>query len=307
MILVTGANGFVGSHLVRRLVNDGADVVILVRNLNRARGQLGSLLDQVRVVSGDTTDPDSIDKAMKGVTRVIHLAAIGTPAQDFSLAQELIDVNIGGTANILTAAVRHSVHRIVHASSAAVYGVSSESIKCESLVPAPSTVYGVSKFASEQICDIFASQHQLNTVSLRFFNIYGPGQDPHGSSPLVVPRFIRMLRCGESVTLYDEGKQQRDFVFVADCVQALVNATTIDGVPSGAYNIGSGRPTAIADLLHIAARELRVKPRVSFQAARRGDVSAAIANIRKAEEGIAFTPQTSLDKGISLTCLAAPH
>jgi UDP-glucose 4-epimerase len=299
MILITGATGFLGSHLVRRMVDSGHALRLLVRREASVREQFGDVLADVDIAIGSVTDLGSISNAMEGIDNIIHLAAIGSPATDDVSAGEMLAVNAGGTANVLIAASQCDVKRIVIASSAAVYGDSPVSPKVETMQPTPSSAYGVSKAAAEQLCAVYGKRFGYSTIALRFFNVYGPGQDRSGNSPMVIPRIVRSVRNRDEIALFSHGQQFRDFVHADDCVTALISAATRAKVSYSEYNIGSGRPTRVVDLVSILGEVMGSRPNIRMAPGRAGEVIVSVADISRAQTDLDFQANVEIGTGLA--------
>ena len=301
MILVTGGTGFLGSRLVNRLIAKNQPVRLLVRDPAVLDRRFAAFPQAVEVATGTITDMAAVTEAMRGIDRVIHLAAIGSPSADESQTATMMAVNVGGTANVLIAAGHNDVERVVIASSAAVYGDSPESPKVETMPTTPSSAYGVSKVAAEQLCEIYGKRFGYSTIALRFFNIYGPGQDPHGTSSMVVPLFVRKLRNREPIVLFGNGEQTRDFVFVDDCASALLLALDSNTSTSSRFNIGSGDGTTIEGLVTIIGEAVETNPLTVGAPARPEEIKESVAGIQKANSQLGFSPNVNLNAGIVTT------
>jgi UDP-glucose 4-epimerase len=295
-VLVTGGCGFIGSHVVDELLCAGRPVRVLD---DLSVGSKAALEGRdVELVVGDVRDEGAVERAVRGVSGIVHLAAqtgviasIEDPGADCA-------VNVGGTLNLLRAAIRHGALRFVFASSNAPLG-EQEPPNDESKVPRPLSPYGASKLAGEAYCSAFHGGFGLGTVALRFANAYGP-RSTHKTS--VVAEFIRTLLAGKPLTIYGDGRQTRDFVHVADLCQAIRLA--LDGSAAGeVFQIGSGVETSVLDL----ARYLREKlgmphAEVRFAPARSGEIRRNYSNIEKARRVLGFAPRVTLDEGLAETC-----
>lgn len=304
VILVTGGTGFIGSHLVGRLVEAGEQVRVL--------GTLSRELPHVLQVHhrsvdfhrGDVRDLAAVGNAMKSVNTVFHLSGVGSPASDRKTYRELLDVNLIGTKNVLRGAVYAGASRVVFASSAAVYGSSPVAKKTEDMRVEARSVYAVSKVASEQLCSAFYERFGLETVVLRYFNVYGPGQDRDGSSPQVVPSFTRALRDGSPLTLYGDGSQTRDFVYIDDVISGTVEAGRSRHSVGATLNIASGVPTSISEMIEALARAMNVEANVRRVPARDHEVKESVGSIDLAERLIGYNPRVSVATGVQMTVAA---
>ncbi|MGH2562390.1 MAG: SDR family NAD(P)-dependent oxidoreductase [Thermomicrobiales bacterium] len=308
MILVTGGSGYIGSHLVSRLVADGERVRVFGRCSRKHAAAMTALRDKVEVHEGDLRDELAVSRAIADVTLVYHLGAISTSAADACILREMVDVNVSGTLNVLIAAHEAGVHRVVFASSSAVYGDSAVSPKSEETPTDPKSPYGMSKLTGEQLCGFFHRVQGLETVVLRSFNVYGPDQPADTRFPLVIPKFLHALRNGEPITLHGGGHQTRDFVYIDDVVTAMVRAGHAPAAGGFTLNVGSGQPTSIRAVLAQMAQIVRVAPVVRDEPARPGDILESVADIAAARGVLGYEPSVPFDEGLrrSIEPLSAP-
>ena len=248
--LVTGGAGFIGSHLTRKLAGAGHDVRILdslVSGASQARVAELTDLPHVQFLEGDIRDADTCRKAVAGADFVLHHAAEASVPRSVDAPAECVEINVEGTVNLLEAAQKAgTVQRFVFASSCAVYGDTPGSSKHEASQTDPLSPYASSKLSGEYFCRNFFRLHGLQTVALRYFNVYGPGQDPNGAYAAVIPKFITAVVQGESPTIFGDGEQSRDFIFVEDIVEANLRATQATrGVGGKSFNIGGGQSASL--------------------------------------------------------------
>ena len=297
---VTGGAGFIGSNLVDRLIADGHEVVVL-DNLSTGRKEnLGEALARVEFLEGDLRDPKAVARAVSGCEVVDHQAALASVARSVENPVEVTEVNVMGTLNVLVAARDARVRRVVFASSSSVYGDTPELPKTETMPTTPRSPYAASKAAGESYLSAFQASYGLETVALRYFNVYGPRQSPKSLYAAAVPRFIDAMANGRPATIYGDGGQTRDFTYVADVVDALVRASTSVKAPLvGPMNVGGGRRISILDLVGSIAKALGFTGRPVHEPARVGDVRDSLADIRRAMDALAWKPATSLDQGIA--------
>jgi nucleoside-diphosphate-sugar epimerase len=203
--------------------------------------------------------------------------------------------------NLLNAAREVGARRFVLASTSAIYGDDPTSPKTESLIPRPISPYASSKLAAEHLCAVYHRCYGLESVALRYFNVFGPGQDPNSAYAAVIPRMIELLQRGERPIIYGDGEQTRDFIFVEDVVEANLRAAVASVEPGMIVNIASGRPTSLNDLLHVLATQFDVSPRADYQAERVGDIRHSLASTVKATAELGFTAQTTLADGLAKT------
>jgi len=301
LALVTGGLGFIGSHVVRALVAEGTPVRVLDNGSTGSRENLAGVERSVEVVEGDIRNAVACSSACRGVDVVYHLAAyISVPGsiQDPILSDA---VNIGGTLNVLMAAHRARVRRVVFSSSAAVYGDTEVVPAHENLPPAPLSPYGVGKAYGEMMCRVFDVLHGLETVSLRYFNVYGPRQNPRSEYAAVVPRFASMLLAGETPTIFGDGEQTRDFLFVEDVARANLLAARVPEARRHVINIGGGVRTSV-NQLHAVLREVVGRGGDPIHGPERpGDIRHSGADIRRAQALLGFAPSVSLHEGLART------
>jgi nucleoside-diphosphate-sugar epimerase len=306
--LVTGGAGFIGSNLTEALVAQGGTVRVLD---NFSAGKRENLRFQgsenIEVIEGDIRDFDTCRRALKGVEVVFHEAALGSVPRSIEDPPKTHDVNITGTLNMLIAARDAAVKRFVFASSSSVYGdkAGSEGEECtaknEAMKTEPLSPYGISKLAAEEYCRIFYPLYGLETVSLRYFNVFGPRQSHLSEYAAVIPRFIEALLGGCQPIIFGDGGQSRDFTFVRDVVNANLLAARVPGIGGEVLNVACSRRHSLLDLLG----ELRsitssaIEPR--FEEARQGDIRHSMADISRARQRMGFEPAWSFRKGLELT------
>jgi nucleoside-diphosphate-sugar epimerase len=297
--LVTGGAGFIGHHLVRRLLSDGHDVRVLDNFATGNRERLEGL--DVSVVEGDLRSYERAHTAVRGTDIVFHLGAL--PSVPRSVQDPLTTgaVNVEGTLNVLLAARDEGVRRVVFASSSSVYGASSKLPKSESDQPLPISPYGVSKVAAEHYCRAFTEVYGLETVSLRLFNVFGPGQDPLSQYAAVVPRFIAALASGKQPIVYGDGTQTRDFTFVQDAVDAFVLASEASGAPGQVINVCAGEETTLLTLLATLSDLLAAEAEPIFEPPRAGEVLASRGDRTKAADMLHWEPRWSLREALGLS------
>lgn len=298
--LVTGGAGFIGSHLVDRLLGDGANVVVLDDLSTGSEHNINAAAD---LVVGDVCDSDLLRRCAPGVEVIFHLAARKSVARSVEQPLDTDRVNTGGTLAVLVAAHEAGIRRVVSSSSSSVYGGAEVRPTPESVVPAPRSPYAVSKLAAEHYCRVFHELHGITAVSLRYFNVYGPRQLPSGPYAAVIPAFIAALRRGEAPEVHGDGLQSRDFTYVDDVVAANLAAAVAEPTRCGgrAYNVAGGSEITLLDLLgHVeTAIGQSVLPR--FSPARAGDVRHSCADLAAAARDLGWSPQTSMAEGMART------
>ena len=299
MWLVTGGAGFIGSHIVHRLVRDGQMVRVLDNLATGHREKLDDIASRIDFVEGDVRDEPTVRNAMRDVTVIIHLAAQPSVPLSIEAPGMTYAVNLDGTRNLLDAARTADAHRFVLASTSAIYGEEPTSPKVETLVPRPISPYASSKLAAEHLCAVYHRCYGLESVALRFFNVYGPGQDPNSAYAAVIPRMIDLLERGQRPIIYGDGEQTRDFIYVEDVVEANLRAAVASVEPGSVYNIASGRPASLNDVLHTLAEQFGVAPEADYQPERAGDIRHSLADTARAREELGFTVNTPLSDGLA--------
>ncbi len=300
--LVTGGAGFIGSHMVEALVGRDERVRVFDNFSTGKRENLATMISRVDLLEGDVRDFSLCVKAMEGVEYVIHLAALHEVPRSVEQPLETHEVNVTGILNLLLAARDARVKRFVYASSSAVYGDSPILPRSEETVPLPtSSPYAVSKLAGEYYCQLFSLLYGLETVSLRYFNVYGPRQDAASQYAGVIPKFIFALLSGNAPTIYGDGEQSRDFLNVADCVSATLAASQTPGVAGSVMNIGTGQRTTVNQLCALLQRILErpIPPR--FGPPQPGDIRHDYADAGKAMRLLSYRPSREILDGLRET------
>jgi nucleoside-diphosphate-sugar epimerase len=306
-VLVTGGSGFIGSHLVDALLRRGAEVRILDNLTTGHRVNLAGVPTgreghgRFTFIEGDITDRATVQKAVKGVDYVLHQAAL--PSVQRSVEDPMTSnlVNVEGTLNVLIAAREAGVKRVVYASSSSVYGDSPQLPKVEHMAPNPLSPYAVSKLAAEAYCRAFTRVYGLETVSLRYFNVFGPRQDPASLYAAVLPRFIEALLDRKRPVIYGNGTQSRDFTFIENVVQANLLALEAEGVGGEAFNIACGESVDLKVVLQLLAEFSGQLVEPEYQAPRAGDVKHSLADISKAERMLGYRPAIPFREGLQQT------
>jgi len=302
-VLVTGGAGFIGSHLVDRLLRDGHAVAVLDNLSTGRRENLADAGDRIEFVEGDIRDLETLRSAVAGVDTVFHQAALPSVPRSIKSPADSHAVNATGTLNVLIASRDAGVRRVVYASSSSVYGNSPELPKRETMPTAPLSPYAVSKLTAEQYCRVFHHVYGLETVALRYFNVFGPRQDPNSAYSAVIPKFIRILVEGRAPHIDGDGEQTRSFAFVENVVDANVRAAAAEGAPGEAFNIAGAERISINEL----DRTLRdLVPNAPSEPAshgdpRPGDVRHSYADLAKARDLLGYDVQTPLGEGLRRT------
>lgn len=298
-VVVTGGAGFIGSHIVERWVNEGAEVHVID---NLRTGHLPNIESFGNVVfhEGSVTDRELVFDVLKNADYVHHLAALVSVPESVEKPHECVEINIHGLLNVLDAVKEFGIKKIVFSSSAAVYGDNSESPKKISTKPAPKSPYGITKLDGEFYLNMYNDIHGLGAVSLRYFNVYGPKQDPKSQYAAAVPIFISKSLKNEPIIIYGDGEQTRDFIYVKDVADANFLAATNEHV-NGVFNVAFGSATTINDLANIIIRETESESEVEYQRERNGDVKHSVAAIQETIDKLNFIPKYDLEEGLKET------
>lgn len=297
--LVTGGAGFIGSNIVHELVKRRQRVVVLDNLSTGKKENLNDLSRQVRFIKGDIRDLATVRRACRGVGYVLHQAALRAVERSVDDPSQTNDTNITGTLNVLLAARAAGVRRVVFASSSSVYGDVRQAKQVETLPAKPASPYALSKLTGEHYCRLFSELYGLETVALRYFNVFGPRQNPESKYSAVIPILVNRLLRGERPEIHWNGRQSRDFTYVENVVQANIKAVVGNSVKSGeVYNIGSGENTAINELYKELQRLLDVEMKPKRTGKRMGDVYMTFANINKAKRDFKYVPAISFKDGL---------
>jgi nucleoside-diphosphate-sugar epimerase len=302
LYLVTGGAGFIGSNIVRHLLGLGEKVRV-IDNFSTGRSQ--NLIDlnthaNLEVVVGDIRHFDLLRELSDGCDFVLHQAAL--PSVPRSIRDPLGSnaVNVEGTLNVLLAARDAGVRRVVFASSSSIYGNNPELPKHEEMSPAPLSPYAVGKYAAERYCRVFYELYGLETVALRYFNVFGPNQDPDSEYSAVIPKFIKAIHEGRQPVIYGDGLQSRDFTYVANNVEANLLACSRDGIAGQAFNIACGERYTLNELVDTIASAMGKECLPIYQAPRPGDVLHSMASIKKAKESMGYEVETGFRDGMGI-------
>jgi nucleoside-diphosphate-sugar epimerase len=300
--LVTGGAGFIGSNIVRNLVGKRKSVRVLDNLATGRIGNIKDLLDEIEFIRGDIRDADTARRAVKGVRNVLHLAALPSVIRSVEDPASSNEINVGGTLNMLLASRDAKVDRFVLASSSSVYGDTPTLPKREDMRPTPLSPYAVQKLTCEHYCRIFHSLYGLKTFALRYFNVFGPRQNPKSQYAAVIPLFIEAVSSGKAPVIYGDGKQTRDFTFVEDVVAANLCCCRAPAKAAGeVYNVACGRRISVNELANRIMELLHKNVRPIHKAQRRGDVKHSQADSTKAQKALGWKPRFSFDEGLERT------
>ena len=299
-VLVTGGAGFIGSNLVRHLVERGDDVRVLDNFSTGSRRNLEQL--GVEIVEGELRSYERVQNAVRGTEIVFHLGALGSVPRSVQDPLTSNAVNVEGTLNAMLAARDEGVRRVVFSSSSSVYGSKRELPVNESLAADPISPYGVAKLAAERYCVSFSRVYEsLETVVLRYFNVFGPRQSPLSQYAAMVPLFITAIAAGEPVTIFGDGEQSRDFTYVANVIDATVRAAGADGANGRIFNIAAGSPASVNAVADAIGRILGKPVERCFAPPRPGDIRDSWADLKAAKETFGYEPTVDLEEGLRRT------
>jgi nucleoside-diphosphate-sugar epimerase len=303
--LVTGGAGFIGSNLAEKLIEKGHFVRVLDnfssgkrKNLEFAKG-LGK--DRFQVIPGDIRDKSTCHKSCQGIDCVFHQAALRSVPKSLKEPQRFNEVNINGTLFMLQAALKCKVKRFVFASSSSVYGDTDDFPEKENLLPKPISPYALTKLAGEYYCHIFAEIWGLETVSLRYFNVFGPKQALDDEYAVVIPKFISCILADKKLPIFGSGKQSRDFTFIENVVQANILAATVKGLKHEVFNVGNGKDNTVLQLVDSLNKIIGKDIKPEFRPKRPGDVFRTWADISQAKKVLGYKPKIGFEQGLSLT------
>jgi UDP-glucose 4-epimerase len=300
LCLVTGGAGFIGSHITEALLANGARVRVLDNFSTGFHHNLEPFLgDRLEVVQGDASDAAVVAEAVDQVDYVFHQAAMASVPRSIRQPDLCHAWCATSTVQLLSAAAKGKVRRFVLASTSAAYGDSSFVSKRESDPTAPLSPYAAAKLSAEAYCQAFVQSFELETVVLRYFNVFGPRQDPQSEYSAVIPRFVSMILSGNRPVIYGDGEQSRDFVFVGDVAKANLLAATTAGVAGGIFNIGRGERTSLLELLTRLRDILGQDIEPIHEPARIGDVRDSLADISQARRRLGFEPDVSIAEGLA--------
>ena len=299
--LVTGGAGFIGSHISEELVKRDHEVRILDNFLTGKKENIVSLLDKIEFIEGDIKDFETCQHALEGVDFVLHQAALPSVPRSIKDPLTTNENNIRGTLNVLLASREAKVKKVVFASSSSVYGDDTHLPKIEGRQGNPLSPYALSKLVGEHYCRIFSQIYGLSTVFLRYFNIFGPRQDPFSQYAAVIPNFITKMLKGEKPIIFGDGEQSRDFTFVSNVVEANILASKAQDVSGEAFNIACGERTTVNSLVNTINEVLNKNIDPVHDEPRPGDVKNSFAEISKARKMLKYEPLVPFNEGLKKT------
>lgn len=296
---VTGGAGFIGSHLVESLVHDGWAVRVLDNLDSGHRKNLANVADKVEFIEGDVRDRTAIDKSLVGASLAVHLAAMVSVPKSIAQPTACHDICATGTMNLLTGAKDAGVKRVVFAATSAAYGDTGEGAISETNPLKPLSPYAAAKLAGEHYCSVFSEVLGVETVRLRFFNVFGPRQDPNSPYSGVISIFCSKLLKGECPTIFGDGLQTRDFVSVKDVVKAIRKAGEVPAANGKVFNVGTGKKTTLLDLLAALNRAAGTNVEPILAPARPGDIRHSLADITAIRQTLGYEPAVPFETGIT--------
>lgn len=299
--LITGGAGFIGSNLVEELLKRGHRVAVFDNFSTGRRQNLTTFLKDIELIEGDLRDAAAVRKAVKGRDYILHQGALPSVSRSVQDPLATNDVNITGTLTLLLAARDEGVKRVVAASSSSVYGDTPTLPKVETMPVMPMSPYAVSKLATEKYCAACFKVYGLETVALRYFNVFGPRQDPTSQYSAVIPRFITAILKGQKPVIYGDGLQSRDFTYVANTVEANIRSCYAEGVPGEFFNVACGERFTLLDLLHAVGEILGKPAEATHEPGRAGDVRHSLADITKIQKAMNYIPGVTFREGLERT------
>jgi UDP-glucose 4-epimerase len=300
--LVTGGAGFIGSHIVRRLASDGQHVRVVDNLSTGTNSRLDDVRQSIDFLQGDLADEEVSKAAVRGIDCVLHQAAIPSVQRSINNPIGTNKANVTATLNLLESCRKANVRRFVYAASSSAYGDVEVLPKVESMPVNPLSPYALQKWVGEYYCKLYHKLYRLETISLRYFNVFGPAQDPHSEYSAVIPKFITAVLAKKPITVYGDGEQSRDFTYVENIVEANLLAADASSAAAGnVYNIGCGARVSLNILIGLLEEIIGVKAEVAHAKPKAGDVRHSLADIAQARHVLGYEPKVMLNEGLRLT------
>jgi nucleoside-diphosphate-sugar epimerase len=303
-VLVTGGAGFIGSHLVQRLVADGERVRVLDDLSNGFQANLDRIDGEFEFIEGDLRSPDDLRHAVDGVDLIFHEGSLGSVPRSIADPRTSFDVNVTGTLNLLVAARDAGVRRVVYASSSSVYGDTIVSPKHEGLTPNPLSPYAITKLSAEQLCSVFTRVYGLETVALRYFNVFGPYQNPFSQYAAVIPKFLTAIADGERPVVFGDGEQSRAFTYIENVVNGNLLAAHAPAAVGQVINLAADRSVSVNSMLRRMGELLGLDPNPRHEPPRAGDIRDSLADLTRARELLGFEITVQFEEGLARTVAA---
>lgn len=299
--LVTGGAGFIGSHIIRRVLKEGGSVRVLDNLSTGKRDRLQDMERSIEFIEDDLTDRSVCDAAARGVEFVLHQAAIPSVHRSIQDPLGTNQTNITGTLNLLESCRKQGVRRLVYAASSSAYGDTEILPKQEDMPANPLSPYALQKLVGERYCTLYNNLYGLETVSLRYFNVFGPSQDPYSEYSAVIPKFATRLQSGQSLVVYGDGEQSRDFTYIDNVVEANMLALRAPRAAGAVINVGCGQRLTLNQLIRFLEEILGTRAEVDYQQPRRGDVRHSLADISLAQDLLGYQPKVVVKEGLRRT------
>jgi nucleoside-diphosphate-sugar epimerase len=299
--LITGGAGFIGSHLVKHVLGAGGNVRVVDNLSTGSAKRLNQIRDSVELVTGDLADNSVAAEVVKDVDYVLHQAAVPSVQRSVVNPVGTNRSNVTATLNLLENSRKARVRRFVYAASSSAYGDTEVLPKSEDMPANPLSPYALQKWVAERYCKLYHELYALETVSLRYFNVFGPGQDPYSEYSAVIPKFTTKLLAKEPITVYGDGEQSRDFTYIDNVIQANLLALRAPNAPGEVCNIGCGQRVTLNQLIQILEELLKVRAQVTYAPAKPGDVRHSLADITKARRILGYVPETEIEEGLRKT------
>jgi UDP-glucose 4-epimerase len=299
--LVTGGAGFIGSHIVRRLVKQGYAVRVVDNLSTGAESRLSDIRRSIEFIKADLAEPGVCDDVVSGIQYVLHQAAVPSVPRSIREPLSTHRSNVTATLNLLESCRKNNVRRLIYASSSSIYGDTEVLPKREEMAPNPLSPYALQKFVSERYCQLYKQLFNLESVCLRYFNIFGPFQDPNSEYSAVIPKFIRKLLGREPLTVFGDGEQSRDFTYVENVVEANLRALEAAEAQGKVLNIGCGERITLNRLIRSLEEILGIHATVNYVPPRAGDVRHSLADISQAKNILGYSPLVGVEEGLRRT------
>lgn len=298
LCLVTGGAGFIGSHIVRRLLADNHEVRVLDNFSTGHRRNLAEVEQRIEIVEGDICDPEAARRATRGATAVFHLAARASVPRSVEFPFEANEVNVTGTLGMLLAARDAGARRFIYSASSAAYGETPTLPKIESMSPQPVSPYAVSKLAGEYYCSCFARVYGMETISLRYFNVFGPRQDPNSQYAAAIPAFVTRMIRGQRPIIFGDGEQSRDFCYIDNVVSANLLSLSAEKLAGQTVNVACGQRVTLNRIIELINELLGADIQPDYQPPRAGDVKHSLADVAAARDVIGYQPLVLFEEGL---------